>query len=184
MLKYHYVYRITNIQCKKHYYGTRSSKCHPSEDLGIKYFSSSYDKDFIKDQHDNPQNYKYKIVKILQSRKDAISLEVKLHEKFDVGINESFYNKAKQTTTKFDTTGIPSKPLYGKMNGMYGKKHTKETIEKIRKSKLYLSDESRKRMSEAQKKKVKCPHCGKICGSVSSGNRYHFDKCKNKKGAN
>lgn len=178
MLKYHYVYRITNIIKNKHYYGTRSSKCKPIEDLGIKYFSSSSDKDFIRDQHENPHNYKYKVIKILSTRKDAISLEVKLHEKFNVGVNESFYNKSKQTTTKFDTTGIPSKPLYGEMNGMYGKKHTKETIEKIRKSKLNLSAETRKRMSDAQKKKVKCPHCDKICGSISSAHRYHFDNCK------
>lgn len=40
-----------------------------------------------------------------------MNLEILLHKKFDVGINEMFYNKAKQTTNKLDTTGISSKKL-------------------------------------------------------------------------
>ena len=52
-MKYHYVYRITNKVCRKHYYGVRSSNNHPKQDIGIQYFSSSYDKDFIKDQKEN-----------------------------------------------------------------------------------------------------------------------------------
>ena len=60
--KYHYVYRITNIKLNKHYYGLRSSKLEPSKDLGFKYFSSSSDREFIDDQTNNPQDYKYIIV--------------------------------------------------------------------------------------------------------------------------
>jgi len=71
-LKYHYVYRITNIKDKLYYYGTRTSSIKPKLDLGIKYFSSSNDKDFIQDQKDNPLNYKYKIIKIFNIRKEAI----------------------------------------------------------------------------------------------------------------
>lgn len=55
----HYVYRITNIKLNKHYYGTRTSKNKtPEEDIGYIYFSSSSDKEFLKDQKDNPLNYK------------------------------------------------------------------------------------------------------------------------------
>lgn len=104
--RYHYTYRITNLVECKHYYGSRSSKVHPTEDLGIKYFSTSSDKDFKQDQLDNPQNYKYKIVRIFDTRKEALALEIKLHNKFSVGVNESFYNKAKQTSTGWDTTGM------------------------------------------------------------------------------
>jgi hypothetical protein len=32
-------------------------------------------------------------------------LEIKLHSYFNVGVNENFYNKARQTTAKFDTSG-------------------------------------------------------------------------------
>ncbi|UOK16780.1 hypothetical protein [Vibrio phage phiKT1024] len=132
MQKYHYVYRITNIIKNKHYYGTRTSNGLPREDLGIKYFSSSKDKEFIEDQKLFPDDYKYKIIKILKTRQEAIELEIKLHNKFDVGVNESFYNRAKQTSTRWDTTGIPSKPLRGELNGMYGKKHSEDAILKIR----------------------------------------------------
>jgi len=112
----HYTYRITNTKLNKHYYGTRSSK-DPSSDLGIKYFSSSADKEFIQDQKENPHNYKYKIIKIFKNRKDALKLEIKLHDKFNVGINESFYNRAKQTSTGFDTAGIKWKmSVKGKNN--------------------------------------------------------------------
>jgi len=109
MKRYHYTYRITNTQTNKYYYGSRTTpkkkEVLPINDLGIKYFSSSKDKDFIKDQKQNPKNYKYKVIQIFDTRQEAIELEIKLHNRFNVGINESFYNRAKQTSTGFDTTG-------------------------------------------------------------------------------
>ena len=103
---YHYVYRITNLVESKHYYGKRSSKIEPHLDLGKKYFSSSRDKDFMRDQKENPQNYKYKVVFICKSARRAIELETTLHDMFDVGRNQSFYNKVKQNGNGFDSTGI------------------------------------------------------------------------------
>ena len=106
MTKYHYTYRITNKVEQKHYYGVRSSKTHPSQDLGIKYFSSSTNKKFLAEQISNPGNFKYKVIKVFETREYAVALEIKLHVKFNVGVNESFYNKAKQTSTRFDTSGV------------------------------------------------------------------------------
>jgi hypothetical protein len=102
----YYVYRITNINLKKHYYGKRKTSIDPKLDLGIKYFSSSRDKQFIEDQKNNPHSYKYKIIKKFVSVEEATTLEIYLHNKFNVGKNPIFYNKSKQTSTKFDTTGI------------------------------------------------------------------------------
>jgi len=103
---YHYIYRITNIVENKHYYGVRTSKnILPKEDLGTKYFSSSYDKEFIQDQKDHPENYKYKVIRISESRQTVSEIEVYLHNKFNVGINPNFYNQSKQTNSKFDRTG-------------------------------------------------------------------------------
>lgn len=103
---YHYVYRITNIVENKHYYGSRTSgSVIPSNDIGIKYFSSSTDKEFMDDQFINPDNYKYKVVSIFDNRLDAIELESKLHFRFDVGNNPNFYNKINQTTIAIDFTG-------------------------------------------------------------------------------
>lgn len=102
----YYVYRISNKILNKHYYGKRYTKINPKDDLGVKYFSSSSDKDFINDQKKNPQNYRYKIIAIFKDSKSACNIEIKLHEKFDVAKNPNFYNKSKQTSSKFDTSGI------------------------------------------------------------------------------
>ena len=100
---YHYVYRITNLVENKHYYGKRSSKIEPKFDLGRKYFSSSKNKNFLNDQKQNPQNYKYKVIRCFSSCEKALLFEIKLHNKFNVARNPNFYNSAQQTTTKFST---------------------------------------------------------------------------------
>lgn len=105
---YYCVYRITNIIVNKHYYGYKSSTKHPSEVICKLYFSSLSGIDgvnFRKDQQDYPENYKYKIIRIFTNRADALSLEIKLHRKYDVKNNPNFYNKANQTSSGFDTTG-------------------------------------------------------------------------------
>lgn len=137
MLKYHYVYRITNTQTNKHYYGVRSSKVEPKLDLGIKYFSSSTDKEFIKEQKENKSIFKYKIIKQFNSREEAVKLEIKLHSKFDVGLNESFYNRAKQTSTRFDTTGIKHTDEFREKNSVA---QTGKTLSEEHKIKIAISN--------------------------------------------
>jgi hypothetical protein len=102
---YHYLYRITNTKLNRHYYGTRSSKVLPEKDLGVKYFSSSLDKEFIKDQKLNPDDYRYKIILCTSSRKRALRYECRIHKIFNVDTNPAFYNIARQTSTKFSTSG-------------------------------------------------------------------------------
>lgn len=131
---YHYVYRITNTKSNTHYYGSRSSKCHPSKDLGVLYFSSSSDKEFILDQETNPTYYKYKIIKCFDSREYATEYEIFLHEYFNVKNHPSFYN---QTSSGFHTQGYKhtanalekmSKAKKGKPNISFkGKHHTEES---------------------------------------------------------
>lgn len=104
--KYHYVYRITNLITGMHYYGSRSSKSVPKEDLGKKYFSSSKNAEFIKDQKEHPSNYKYKLIKIFETcREDANNLESKLHIKFDVRKHPKFINLSNQLPNGFSTHG-------------------------------------------------------------------------------
>lgn len=102
---YHYTYRITNIKERMYYYGVHSCNCHPKEYIGIKYWSSSKNKEFKADIKNNPQDYKYKIVKIFDTRIEAVEHEIFLHKKFNVGVNNKFYNDSMQTSTNFDTTG-------------------------------------------------------------------------------
>ena len=169
---FHYTYRISNIKLHKHYYGVRSSKVEPKKDLGIKYFSSSKDKEFMRDQKENPHNYKYKVIFVYKTRKEAINSEIKFHNKFDVGVNESFYNRAKQASTGFDTTGTSwnmsengknniRKSLFergghkGENNPRHGAKLSKETKNKISNTLLnndYVdSEETKKKKSESAK---------------------------------
>lgn len=159
---YHYVYRITNVIENKHYYGSRKSKILPKEDLGIKYFSSSSDKEFIKDQKDNPQNYVYKVISVYLTPEQAISKEIRLHNKLDVGTNSCFYNRAKQTSTKFSVAGTKaseetkrklSNARKNRESPNKGKKLSETSKEKISKSLKgrKFSEEHKSKISEAAK---------------------------------
>jgi len=175
-MKYHYVYRIFNTVENKHYYGVRSCIISPKLDLGIKYFSSSTDKEFIKDQKINPQKYKYKVVRIYNSRKKAAVLEIKLHNKFNVGINESFYNKVKQSSTGFDRSGISPK-----------KESIKLGIEtKIKNGNLTHSEETRKKISDSMtgmisntKNKKRSKFAIEKAANSNTGKKRTKEQCEN-----
>lgn len=150
---YHYTYIITNVVENKYYIGCRSSKALPEKDLGTKYFSSSRNKEFIKDQKLNLQNYKYKVIAEFSSRALAVDLEIKLHNIHNVAVNPCFYNRSKQTSVGWDTTGLKGRVVseetrakIGKANKgnvphnkggtshMKGKTHTDATKEKMSKA--------------------------------------------------
>lgn len=103
--KYHYTYRITNIKEKMHYYGVHSCDCLPKEDIGVKYWSTSKRDGFINHQKQNPEQYKYKVIKIFNTRIEAVQHEIFLHAKFDVKLHNKFYNDSNQRSTGFDTSG-------------------------------------------------------------------------------
>jgi hypothetical protein len=155
----------------KHYYGVRSCNCLPKDDLGVKYFSSSKDNDFRDDQKTFPFKYKYKVVRIFENREEAILIEIKLHNKFDVGINENFYNQAKQTSTGFDITG---------------KSHSPETLEKLKFCYKTFSEESFDKMRYANKgKKFSTEHKQKISNSLtgrSFSRKHKLTLSNNRKG--
>ena len=95
---YHYTYLIQSNTTVMRYIGVRSSDCLPQEDT--KYWGSS--KHLPKDIH---LTHSKIILRVFGSRGEAVEHEVLLHRLNDVAINSIFYNKAKQTSTKFDTTG-------------------------------------------------------------------------------
>jgi hypothetical protein len=177
---YHYVYRITNIVEKKHYYGKRSSKIEPKLDIGFKYFSSSKDKEFMLDQKLNPQNYRYKAVGIFNTSEEALTREIKLHSKFNVGINPNFYNRSKQTSLKFsfDATGTTRPKEVGEKisRANKGRKHTKEHREKLKISMIGKTNKGIP-MSTEQKIKISKAHKGKSKSGAHienmSGENHH-----------
>lgn len=159
---YHYTYRITNLLLNKHYIGCRSSALPPKEDLGVKYFSSSSDKEFRLDQKINPHNYRYKVIKTYTCRQDAINLEIKLHNKLNVGANLSFYNKSKQTSSKFDMTGFifSEETKLRFSESRKGRTHSEEAKERMRKSCAgrYIG----RKLTEEHKANIAKSHTGMI----------------------
>ncbi len=151
-MTYHYTYRITNTVEKKYYYGVHSCDCLPHEDIGVKYFSTSKNKSFKQDIKDNPQNYKYKVIKIFPTRVEALEHEIFLHAKFEVGKNPRFYNGSKQTSTRFDTSGTTpwNKGLESKYKGGPRSEETKQSISKNKKG-VKQSEEHRLKNSESKK---------------------------------
>lgn len=159
---YYYVYRISNKTSKIHYYGSRGSNKIPRNEIGISYFSSS--KYVLKDiKKYGKESFKYKILKIFTTRKEAYLYEKFLHEKFRVVTSEKFYNKtvaytnfgwihgrkhSKETTDRIANkikeinSKLSSKERsikygnHGCNNPFYGKKHSPEVIEKIKKANI------------------------------------------------
>ena len=155
MKKHHYVY-YSYEEWGRGYIGCRTCNCLPEED--IKYFGSFRDKTF------KPTGKT--ILFVCETRKEAAEIEIELHNFFDVAVNPQFANKAKATSTKFDTAGVPrteaqkkamsgeNHPLFG-MTGekhpMFGFSHTEESKKKMSEAHTgkTLTEETKKRMSEA-----------------------------------
>ena len=93
----HYVYLLSSRLEEKCYIGVRSCRCPISEDtyMGSSTCMTKEDK----------QNCNKIILARFNSRQEAVAYEIELHTLLDVVINPLFWNKAKQTSTGFDTTG-------------------------------------------------------------------------------
>ena len=102
--KYNYVYQITELSTGKKYIGSRGSTIDPNKDIR-KYKSSSKDKQFKLNQNLNPLNYWYEILSYHETREYANIEESRLHELYNVGRNDIYLNKSKQTKNGFSTAG-------------------------------------------------------------------------------
>jgi hypothetical protein len=169
MRKYHYVYQITNKLNNKSYIGKRTTSVKPTDDLGFSYISSSTDQDFINEQKNNPENFIYEILKEFDTSEDAIEYEILMHNRHNVASSHLFYNKSKQNSVGFSTEGTRHSPkTIEKMKKWHstrppmseeqkkkisesnkGKKLSKGHIEKLRKAKENVSEETRQRMRES-----------------------------------
>ena len=74
---YHYTYLIVNIENGMKYIGVHSCNCLPEKDIGVKYFSSSTDLEFLKEQKEYPARFTYEVIMIWNTRREAM-----LHERF------------------------------------------------------------------------------------------------------
>lgn len=99
---YHYVYLLINPTDRRRYIGVRSSKVIPHLDSSYMSSCRVVTKEYL-------QECKKRVLKVFHTRHEAITFEIHLHSKYDVGVNHKFFNGAKQTSTKFDQTGLVSK---------------------------------------------------------------------------
>jgi group I intron endonuclease len=75
----------------------------------------------------------------------------------------------------------------GEKNAFYGKKHTEESLNKMRGNKSFsgkthtIESKSKISLSKLNKKRpiLTCPHCN-FSGGVGNMQRWHFNNCKNK----
>jgi hypothetical protein len=112
--KYFYVY-YSYEPWGRGYIGKRECECLPEED--VKYFGSYRDKTFKPTE---------KIVlQTFDTVEEVLQAEILLHEFYEVDKNPHFANKVRATTTGFYYSAS------GKDNPFYGRKHKKETIERI-----------------------------------------------------
>lgn len=190
--KHNYVYEITEISTDRKYIGVRSCNIDPMDDL-MKYKSSSLNNEFERRQKDQPEDYRYEILSFHNNREDAVKEEIRLHELYDVAKNPKFINRAKQTSTGFDGTGmIVVKDIngnifwVGKDDPRYisgelsfiktGNKLTEDTKNKISKSlKGHIISESTKQKISITSKGNNNPMFGKIV-IVENGKNIIVDK--------
>lgn len=95
---YHYTYQLQDKFSNMKYIGKRSCKCLPEEDIHYWGSSKHLPKD-VKLTHTKT------ILKTHTTAKEAIAYEMFLHYLLQVSTNPEYYNKAKQTSIGFDTTG-------------------------------------------------------------------------------
>ena len=155
MKKYHYTYLIQHRTRDKRYIGVRSSDVHPTEDTS--YWGSS------KHLPNNIQEDHIKIIlKIHPTREKAVEHEILLHKLNDVAKNPTYYNRARQTTKRFDTTGtvLSTQHKLKCSKALTGNTHTEET-KKLLSEKLkgrVFTEETKKRMSDTHKKLASSPN--------------------------
>ena len=134
----------------------------------------------------NPHLFKTRIISIHKLREDAIQKEYKLQKQLNVSISSIYFNEC-YASRFFGQRNA------GKNNGFYGRKHTEETLQKMRKPKSeQTKSKMRKPKSEQHRlkiiqanngkyrdysKKDTCVHCGKQAMKTNI-TRWHNDNCK------
>ena len=141
----YYVYRITcthPTSSEKYYYGFRGAI---NPQLDTYWGSSKYVNEAMKKF--GRKFFTKKIVRVFDNRHDAISLEMKLHEKFNVDTNPIFFNRCKQTVWGFNCTGATVKgktyeELYGSEKASELKKHRAMILERTMSTRDYSGDDN------------------------------------------
>jgi hypothetical protein len=185
-----YTYLIGWSKHNRYYYGARWAKnCHP-EDLWKTYFTSSKHVKKFRETYGEPDIIQVR--RIFDNTETCKLYERKILKRLNVLSEERWLNK--NINGMFLPTGPQSadhiekriSKIRGSKNGMfgksgnlnpfYGKKHTKETLEKLSKPKTE-EHKSKLPFTTLNHISINCPHCNKF-GQYVNMKRWHFDNCK------
>lgn len=152
----HYTYFLTArnpIDERRYYIGVRSCNGPPNQDAC--YLSSSK---YVKEAILRGVSFDKKILNVFSTRKDAVNDEIRLHEMRGVNLNPEFFNVAKQTTTGWDTTGLP---------------HSQEFKESVRKrtSEMWKDEDVASRMKAKMKRTFNSPEVKSVRSRINK-DRY------------
>jgi len=103
-----YTYFIIHKISGKRYIGFRSDKHSDKADiLTGRYNTSSSDKLFKHEFKHHRNHFLVRVLNQFKSKDEALSHEIELHKRYNVDKNPLYYNKARQTSTRFlkDTSG-------------------------------------------------------------------------------
>ena len=127
-----FTYLLKHIPTKKYYYGVRFKKnCHPN-DLWTKYFTSSKKvKGLIKRY--GKKSFIFEIRKTFKTQREAIKWENKVLKRMKVIYRKDFLNLTdNKSIDPIHLSKIMMGKRKGKDNYMFGKKHSQETIKKMK----------------------------------------------------
>lgn len=162
---HHYIY-YSYESWGRGYIGTRSCKVKPEDD--VTYFGSFYDKTF-------KPGFKI-IIAVFNTREEALQAEVALHKFYCVDKNKHFANKARQTSTKFISTGPRSQEFKdGVSKRLKGRKLKPEHIKKV--SEARSKKLKGRKLSEEHKQNISNALKGKQLG-IKTGKRIRTDSRK------
>ena len=181
-----YTYFLFNKITGQKYYGVRyANNCTP-EELWCTYFSSSkYVKELLETH--GKDSFEYEVRKTFKTAHEARSWEERVLRKLDILNNDIWLNK--NVCGKFLKEGPQSKehkekrlakirgvnhPFYGKTGTFAGKKHTEESLQKM---KVPKKNKDNMKFNQNNSTRVSCPHCGKE-GQLTNMKRWHFSNCK------
>ena len=152
--------------------------------------SKKYKHIYKKELKNNPSLFKLKIISKQKTRREALHRELFFHKHLDVVKSELYINQSSAIANGF--FGMDNS---GQLNGFYGKKHTEETLNKLKKPKS-CSENYKKPKSNSHKQNISkarkgvpwsknkrkhstatCVHCG-LTTIKSNITRWHNDNCK------
>lgn len=152
--------------------------------------SKRYRSIYKRELRNHPQKFSIKILTVTSNRDEALVKERLIQEKLNVVNNPLYINQSIASVNGF--FGMRNK---GNLNGFYGRTHSEESLEKMRKPKYSVenyrkpkSDMHRKNISMSQKgvpwsekdrisKTAICEHCG-VSTTKTNITRWHGDRCK------